>query len=111
MVNDLFLKTPSRIDALGMILIIALMIWRLMERQMRRYLDKTETTLQGWDNKPTNRPTSFMMSTVFAGIMTVERKGVRALMSQLSIRQKEFLSALGLDERVFYDRRVTCVLT
>lgn len=110
-VNDLFLKTPSRIDALGMILIIALMIWRLMERQMRRYLDKTETTLHGWDNKPTNRPTSFMMSTVFAGIMTVESKGVRALMSQLSIRQKEFLSALGLDERVFYDRRVTCVLT
>jgi transposase len=25
-VNDLFLKTPSRIDALGMVLIIALMI-------------------------------------------------------------------------------------
>lgn len=34
-VNDLFLKTPSRIDALGMILIIALLIVRLMERRMR----------------------------------------------------------------------------
>jgi transposase len=110
-VNDLFLKTPSRIDALGMILIIALMVWRLMERQMRRYLHTTETTLQGWDNKPTNRPTSFMMSTVFAGIMTVEHRGDRALMSQLSLRQLEFLCALGLDERVFYDRRVTCALT
>jgi hypothetical protein len=45
------------------------MIWRLMERQMRLYLAEQGTTVPGWDNKPTARPTSFMMSTVFAGIM------------------------------------------
>jgi transposase len=110
-VNDLFLKTPSRIDALGMILIIALMVWRLMERQMRRYLQETGTTVPGWDNKPTAKPTSFMMSTVFAGIMTVELAGDSALMSTLSLRQLEFLSALGLNETVFHDRKLRCVLT
>ena len=110
-VNDLFLKTPSRIDALGMILVIALMVWRLMERQMRRYLQKEGTTVPGWDNKPTAKPTSFMMSTVFGGIMAAEMGAEAVLVNPLSSRQLAFLSALGLDERVFYDKGVRCVLT
>lgn len=110
-VNDLFLKTPSRIDALGMILIIALMIWRLMERQMRLYLKEQGTTVPGWDNKPTSRPTSFMMSTVFAGIIAVELADEGALVNDLTPRQTAFLAALGLDERVFYDKQVRCALT
>ena len=31
-VNDLFLKKPERIEALGLILVISLLIWRLVER-------------------------------------------------------------------------------
>ena len=31
-VNDLFLKKPERIEALGFILVISLLIWRLVER-------------------------------------------------------------------------------
>jgi transposase len=38
-VNDLFLKTPSRIDALGMVLIVTLMVWRPMERTMRAHVE------------------------------------------------------------------------
>ncbi len=110
-VNDLFLKTPSRIDALGMILIIALMVWRLMERQMRLYLKEQGTTVPGWDNKPTATPTSFMMSTVFAGIVAAELAGEGALVNELTPRQTAFLFALGLDERVFYDKQVRCALT
>jgi len=100
-VNDLFLKTPSRIDALGMILVLSLMIWRLMERQMRLYLESENKMLPGWDNKPTNRPTSFMMSTVFQGIMVAHLEGEVYLLKPLSERQLRFLQALGLDEQVF----------
>jgi len=110
-VNDLFLKIPSRIDALGMILIIALMIWRLMERQMRLYLKEHGGSVPGWDNRPTSKPTSFMMSTVFGGIVAAELAGVCTLVNELTPRQIAFLSALGLDERVFYDKQVRCVLT
>ena len=60
-VNDLFIKTPSRIDALGMILIIALMIYRLMERTMRQYLQENNTKVPGWDKKPTDKPTAYML--------------------------------------------------
>ena len=34
-VNSLFLKKPERIEALGLILLLALLLWRLMERTMR----------------------------------------------------------------------------
>lgn len=110
MVNDLFLKNPSRIDALGILLIIALLIWRLMKRQMRLHLANEGTMLPEWDNKPTNRPTTFMVSTAFDGIMVARFKGGKSvLLSPLSQRQLLFLTALGLDERVFLDKSVVCV--
>ena len=66
-VNSLFLKKPERIEALGLILLLALLLWRLMERAMRTHVDTTSTPLTGWDKKATERPTSFMMVTKFAG--------------------------------------------
>jgi hypothetical protein len=50
-----------------------------------------------------------MMSTVFGGILSAELDGEAALITELSPRQKVFLSALGLDERVFYDKEARCV--
>jgi transposase len=35
MVNSLFLKKPARIEALGLILWLALLLWRLVERALR----------------------------------------------------------------------------
>ncbi len=100
-VNDLFLKTPSRIDALGMILVLSLMVWRLMERQMRLYLESEDKVLPGWDKKPTDRPTSFLMSSVFQSILVAHLESEAYLLKPLSDRQLLFLQALGLDERVF----------
>ncbi len=41
--NAMFLKSPKRIEALGLVLILALLIWRLMERTMRMNLATSET--------------------------------------------------------------------
>ena len=40
LVNRLFLKKPERIEALGLIFLLALLLWRLMERAMRTYVPK-----------------------------------------------------------------------
>jgi transposase len=64
-VNSIFLKKPSRIEVLGLVLIIALLIRRLMERCMRLHLERTKSEITGWKNRPTTRPTSFMMTTKF----------------------------------------------
>jgi transposase len=60
-INSVFLKKPERIEALGLILVIALLLWRLIEFNMRAHLEKLQTTLPGWDNKPTQRPTTFKL--------------------------------------------------
>lgn len=107
-VNDIFLKTPSRIDALGMVLIIALMIWRLMERSMRAHIKNTGTLLPGWAGRKTDKPTSFIMRTVVAGIL-VARVGLqRHLLAPPRKDAAAFLEALGLDENAFIDPTGHC---
>ena len=104
-VNDLFLKKPERIEALGMILLICLLIWNLMQRSMRLYVEKTGTTVEGWKGKPTDRPTSFMMTTKFQGLQVVRVGHIRLLKPGLTQTQKNYLLALGVSEMVFTDPR------
>lgn len=107
-VNDIFIKTPSRIDALGMVLIIALMVWRLMERSMRAHVENTTSTLPGWCNRETNKPTSFMMSTAMTGIMVAAIGGRRLMLCKPDVRPTAFLAALGLGPTVFVDPHCMC---
>jgi len=78
-VNSLFLKKAERIEVLGLILLIALLIWRLMEHSMRRYLDTTKGTITGWEGRPTKKPTSFMMTTKFTSVLLVKTGSSRTL--------------------------------
>jgi transposase len=107
-VNDVFLKTPSRIDALGMVLIVALMVWRLMERSMRTYVENSGTLLPGWAGRPTDKPTSFMMTTAIAGIMVARIGKRRSLLCPPGKRPMAFLIAMGLDSSVFIDPQCRC---
>lgn len=108
-VNDTFLKSPHRIDALGMILIIALLVWRLMERTMRSWTENNDEDLPGWDGKATRKPTTFMMTTAMWGIQAVRTKdGRRFPIGRMSDRQKAFLQALGLGGSTFTDPKASC---
>ena len=108
-VNDLFLKMPHRIDALGMVLVLALMVWRLMERSLRAWVNNTGEKLPGWNNQQTDRPTSFMVSTAMYGIQVLRTKdGLRHYIREPGQRPREYLQALGLDESVFIDCRHEC---
>ena len=53
-VNSIFLKRPRRIEALGLVLLIALLIWRLMERSLRQHIKETESTITGWKKNRQN---------------------------------------------------------
>jgi transposase len=100
-VNSLFLKRPERIEALGLILLIALLLWRLMERTMRRHVAETQCPLVGWDDRPTERPTAFMMTTKFEGVLVLMIGGQRQLLRPLSEVQQAYLRALGLAVTIF----------
>lgn len=97
-VNDLFLKKPERIEALGFILLTSLLIWALVEHAMRSTLQSTQTKLPGWDSKPTSRPTTFMLSTKFSGLQTVTLEGRKWLAQPLNSTQIKYLATLGLND-------------
>jgi hypothetical protein len=100
LVNAIFLKKPERIEALGLILVLSLLLWRLIELSMRQYLEQNQTELPGWDNKPTTRPTTFMMTTKFQGIQVLKLGQRRWLARKLSEVHKLYLAALGLTSLV-----------
>jgi len=97
-VNDLFLKKPERIEALGLILLISLLIWNLMEHVVRGYLRETGSTVTGLDKRITDHPTSYAMSCMFSNLEIVELDGTRQFTRPLTTVQNEYLDALNLTE-------------
>src|SRR5262245_14037035 len=100
-VNSLFLKKPERIEALGLILLLALLLWRLVERALRVHVETTGSTLTGWDKKETQKPTAFMMMTKFAAVMVIKVGNQRQLAHPLSTVQQQYLLALGIPPTYF----------
>lgn len=100
-VNSLFLKKPERIEALGLVLLLALLIWRLIERSLRIHVETTGNALPGWDKKSTTRPTAFMLMTKFAAVMVLKVGPQRQLAQALSAVQQQYLAAVGLSPACF----------
>jgi transposase len=100
-VNSLFLKKPERIEALGLVLLLALLLWRLVERTLRVHVETTGHALTGWDKKETQKPTAFMMMTKFAAVMVVKVGTHRQLAQPLSAVQQQYLLALGVPATSF----------
>jgi len=100
-VNSLFLKKPERIEALGLVLLLALLVWRLVERTLRVHVETTGNPLTGWDKKTTQKPTAFMMMTKFSAVIVLKVGSQRQLAQPLSPSQQQYLLALGLPATYF----------
>ncbi len=77
------------------------MVWRLIERNLRKWVEKSNKPLIGWDKKKTKKPTSFMMSTKFSSIHVLQKNKMRWLSRELNPVQLEYLNALQLDKDIF----------
>ena len=100
-VNSLLLKKPERIEALGVVLLLALLLWRLVERTLRVHVETTGSPLTGWDKKATQKPTAFMMMTKFAAVMVIKVGDQRRLAQPWSAIQQAYLHALGVPATAF----------
>ena len=100
-VNGIFLKSEERIEALGLILLISLLIWRLIERSLRKHVKETGCPLPGWDNKPTSSPTALMVVSKFKNTTVIRIGAHRRLNRPLNSVQFEWLEALGLKHDIF----------
>ncbi len=104
-VNSVFLKKPKRIEVLGLVLLISLLIWRLIERSMRQFVATDEKDLPGWKKRRTTQPTTFMLMTKFQGVMILKIGSDRRLNKPLKPQQLEYLSALKVSPEAFTSPR------
>lgn len=100
-VNSIFLKKAQRIEVLGMVLLISLLILRLMERSMRQYVENNDGTLPGWVRGQTKKPTTFMMTTKFSSALVIAMGPHRQLVKPLKPVQLEYLKALDVTTDAF----------
>ena len=104
-VNSIFLKKPERIEVLGLVLLLSLLVWRLIERDMRNYVETKKKDLPGWLNRRTTRPTTFMFMTKFQFVMIIKIGSKRRLKKPFTSEQKEYLSALNVSQDIFIEPR------
>ena len=100
-VNCIFLKKAERIEVLGLVLLLSLLIWRLIEYNMRRYAKDNKRDLPGWVKRRTCKPTAFMLMTSFQYLMILKIGKHRRLNKPLTQNQREYLRALGLNSQIF----------
>ena len=100
-VNSIFLKRPERIEVLGLVLLLSLLIWRLIEREMRQYIEREKRDLPGWKRRRTTRPTTFMLMTNFQRIMIIKIGDHRQLNKPFTEKQMEYLVSLKVDPKAF----------
>lgn len=100
--NDTFLKKPSRIDGLVFILLVSLMIWNLMQRELRNSEQVRTGQLQDLNKRPTQRPTSYLMMSQLSGTLILKH-GNQRFLTRNSLRAQglNYLKALGFDENIY----------
>lgn len=70
-INPMFIETPSRIAAMGMIYCIGLMTWNLIQRTVRAHLVATKTGLPYHRNKPSDKITTRFLFELFPKVQTL----------------------------------------
>ncbi|MCP4370074.1 MAG: hypothetical protein GY797_18450 [Deltaproteobacteria bacterium] len=95
------MKRPERIEVLGLVLLLSLLIWRLIEREMRQYVEREKRDLPGWKRRRTTRPTTFMLMTNFQRIMIIKIGDNRRLNKPFTEKQMEYLVSLKVDPNAF----------
>ncbi|MFL5625529.1 MAG: IS1634 family transposase [Ktedonobacteraceae bacterium] len=96
--SSVFVKKPERIVALGLIMVLCLLVYRLAEHRLRTRLAKTEQTIPDQLNRPTARPTMRWVFQCFEGIELLHVRsasGTQSLVLGLQPMHRLVLALLG----------------
>jgi transposase len=70
-VNAIYLKTPKRVEALGYVILLAVMIASLLELRIRNALDREKSTISAGSRKKVQRPTARLLLNMLNSILVV----------------------------------------
>jgi len=110
MVAPMFLNTPARIAAIGMVFVLALLVRNYIQAVVRANLAEREgLTFPNMDYKPTKSPTTENVFWLFrnVGSVVVSKAGVELdrRVTGLDEHCRLSMRLLGVSERAFLDRR------
>lgn len=97
--SSVFLKKPSRIVSLGMIMVLSLLVYSVAQFKLRKALKENDGTIPDQKGKATSRPTMRWVFQIFEGIHLLVESGGGAsdIVGILNIRDvhRKILSLLG----------------
>ena len=99
-VSSLFVKKPSRIQGLLMVMTLALLVYSATQRRLRKQLVDQNTTIPNQINQPTQRPTLRWVFQLLEGIHRVQvivQGQVQELIEGLNDVQIKILRLFGED--------------
>jgi len=97
-VSSLYVKKPSRIEGLLMVMTLALLVYSVAQRRMRRQLESTGETVPNQINQPTSRPTLRWVFQMLEGIHRVlvsVGEQVTCFMDGITDLRKKILQLFG----------------
>jgi len=104
--SSVFVKKPSRIVALSLVMVLCLLVYRLAEHRLRAQLAATGQTVPSQVQKPTDRPTMRWVFQCFEGVDLLHiRHGpdpAVALVLRLQPFHHQVLALLGPSYEEFY---------
>jgi transposase len=104
--HSLFLKKPSRIMALLMIMGLSLLVYALGERRLRAELVARNETIPDQKGQPTQRPTLRRIFQMLEGIdaLYIEKSGSRQrLILNMTDLRRQILNLFGPAVQILYD--------
>jgi transposase len=92
--SSVFLKSPKRIAALGLIMALCLLVYNLGQRQLRQALAQAKQTIPNQLGKPNDSPTLRWVFQCFMAVHLVVAQGVKQVVNLTDERQHilQFLS-------------------
>lgn len=103
--SSVFVKKPERLVALSLMMVLALLVYRLAEHRLREQLEAKGQTIPNQVNKPTTRPTMRWVFQCFEGIELLHihtPTDMRSLILRLQPLHRQVLSLLGPAVQQFY---------
>ncbi|NJO51987.1 MAG: IS1634 family transposase [Leptolyngbyaceae cyanobacterium RM2_2_4] len=79
--SSVFLKTARRIEALGMIMVLCLLVYNLSQRQLRESLRELKATIPNQLKKPTSQPTLRWIFQCFMAVHLVSVEGAKRIVN------------------------------
>ncbi len=100
------LKKPERVAALGYVVLLAAIVYTLLERQVRRALAQPgQPPVRGLNNQPTQRPTAYAIQVILSPILVLQEvvngHARFRLNRPLSENQRRVLQLAGFSEAIY----------